>query len=92
MRFLRDYYRAFSSEQYNEVIKATEHLASNTFISLSRRTDSERREVLARAHRLTETLLDSVAGENPMVASLALLAAIRTLDLFVRQESDKEKH
>lgn len=88
MRF-GEYHRALSSEECKDVIKATEHLASNAFFQLDRKPESERRELLARAHALTEHFLDSVAGENPMVASLALLGALRTLDRFVQQESEK---
>jgi hypothetical protein len=89
MSLFGDYYRAFSNQQCDEIIKASEHLASNAFLLLGRMPDMERTEVLARAHRLTEHLLDSVAGENPMVASLALLGALRTLEQFVRQQTDK---
>ncbi len=90
MRF-GEYNRALSREECKDVIKATEHLASNAFFLLDRQTESERQEVLARAHGLTEHFLDSVAGENPMVASLALLGALRTLERFVQQEVERRK-
>ncbi len=81
--------RALSRDECKDVIKATEHLASNAFFQLDRKSEEERRELLARAHALTEHFLDSVAGENPMVASLALLGALRTLERFVQHEVEK---
>lgn len=86
-----EYHRALSKEECKEVIKAAEHLASNAFFQLDRQTESERQEVLAKAHVLTEHFLDSVAGENPMVASLALLGALRTLERFVQHEVEKRE-
>ena len=84
-----EYYRAFSNENYNEIMRATEHLASNTFVVLARKPEAERRDILDKAQALTSRLTDMVDGENPMVAALAFLAAIRTVEQLVQQQGEQ---
>jgi hypothetical protein len=84
-----EYYRAFSNETYNEIMRATEHLASDAFVVLGRKPEAERRDILDKAQALTNRLTDTVNGENPMVAALALLAAIRTVEQLIQQQADQ---
>jgi len=84
-----EYYQAFSNETYNEIMRATEHLASNTLVVLARKPEAERCAILNKAHALTNRLTDTVDGENPMVAALALLAAIRAVEQLVQRQADQ---
>src|ERR1700733_928111 len=84
-----EYYHAFSNETYNEIMRATEHLASSTFVVLARKPEEERRAILIKAQALTNKLTDVADGENPIVAALAFLAAIRTLEQLIQQQADQ---
>lgn len=44
-------YRAFSNETYNEIMRAIEHLASDTFVVLGRKAEAERRAILDKAQK-----------------------------------------
>ena len=83
------FYRAFSSEAYKDTMRAVEHLASSNLLLLERKPEEERREILAKAQSLTEKLSDAVANEAPMVASLALLTAVRVYERFIQEQADR---
>jgi hypothetical protein len=43
-----EYFRAYSSEAYDDTIRATKKLASTSLLLLQRKTEEERREMLAK--------------------------------------------
>jgi hypothetical protein len=86
-----EYYRAFSDENYKEIVRATEHLASSTFLVLGRKPEAERREIIDRARVLTDEIMDLVDGENPMSAALASLVAIRSIEQLVQQQAEQRR-
>lgn len=86
-----EYYRAYSSEAYEDTIRAAEHLASTSLVLLEGKPAEERKAILARAQELTEKLSDAVCSEVPLVAALAVLTELRVLERIVQQQADERR-
>ena len=56
-------YRAFSNETYNEIMRAIEHLASDTFVVLGRKAEAERRAILDKAQKFCTHPVHSSDGK-----------------------------
>lgn len=78
-----DYNRAYSSEMYNETMRAVEQLSAHSLVLLEQKPDEERRAILENAQGLTEKIIDVVEKEKPFVAAIALLMAVRVLERHV---------
>jgi len=83
------YYRTYSSEAYNDTMRATEQLARDSILVLNRKPEDERREILAKAQCLTEKISETFENEAPMVAALGLLTAIRVLEQMIKNQAAK---
>ncbi len=86
-----DYFRAFSSEALNDTMRATEQLASTSLLLLNRKPDEERKAILARAQEMTEKPSDVLCSEIPLVASIALLTEVRTLERLIQLQADERR-
>jgi hypothetical protein len=90
LKLFGGYFRAYSSEAYQDTMRAFEHLASASLLLLDRKSEEERREILAKAKDLTEKLSDVVANEIPMVGALALLTAVRVHERLIQEQANKK--
>jgi hypothetical protein len=84
-----EYFRAYSSEAYNETMHAFETLASASLLLLDRKPEEERRQILAKAQEITQELLELVANESPMVGALGLLTAVRVHERLIQERAKK---
>ena len=89
LKLFGEYFRAFSSEAYEDTVRAADHLASTSLLLLDRKPEEERREILAKAQALTERISAAVANETPMVGALALLTAVRVHERLIQEQANK---
>lgn len=88
---LGEYYRAYSSEAYEDTMRAAEHLASTSLMLLESKATEERTVILAKAQELTDKLSDAVCSEVPLVAALAVLTELRVLERIIQQQADERR-
>jgi hypothetical protein len=88
---LGEYYRAYSSEAYEDTMRAAEQLASTSLVLLESKPAEERKAILARAQELTEKLSDAACSEVPLVAALAVLTELRVLERIIQQQADERR-
>jgi N-glycosylase/DNA lyase len=86
-----EYFRGFSSEALNDIMRATEQLASTSVLLLNRKQEAERKAILARAQEVTEKLSEVLCSEIPLVAAVALLTEVRTLERLIQQQADERR-
>ncbi|MGB9204056.1 MAG: hypothetical protein WCB94_08825 [Terriglobales bacterium] len=89
LNLLGGYFRAYSSEAYKDTLRTVEHLASTSLLLLERKSEAEKRDILAKAQALTEKLSDTVANESPLVGVLALLTAVRVHERLIQEQANK---
>jgi hypothetical protein len=86
-----EYFCAYSSEAYNDTMRAVDQLASMSLVLLDGKPEGERKEILARAQNLTEKLSDVVCAEVPLVAVVAVLTELRVLERIIQQQADERR-
>lgn len=87
LKLFGGYFRAYSSESYKGTMRAVEHLASTSLLLLDRKSEVEKREILAKAQALTEKLSDVVASEAPMVGPVNSRSGARKIDSRKRERT-----
>jgi hypothetical protein len=86
-----EFYDVYSSETYDETIGAAEHLTSTSLLLLSRKTEGERRDILAKVEALTGRLNDTICEDAPLVVALALLNTVCAVERLVQSRAGKQK-
>jgi hypothetical protein len=85
------FFRAYSSEAYEDTVRAVENLAGFSLALLDTKPDEERRAILSKAEILTEKVFDAVETETPLVVALALMTALRAHEHLIQQQAKQNQ-
>jgi|ERR1039458_6609414 hypothetical protein len=85
------YFRAYSSEAYEDTMRAVENLAGSSLALLNNKPQEERRAILSKAESLTEKVFDAVETETPLVVALALMAALCAHERLIQEQAKQNK-
>jgi hypothetical protein len=85
------YFRVYSSEAYEDTMRAVENLAGSSLALLDNKPQEERRAILSKAESLTEKVFDAVETETPLVVALALMTALRAHERLIQEQAKQNK-
>ncbi len=72
-------------------MKSADKLAVSTCTMIARKSPSEQKEIMSRTEKLAGKLHDAIDYENPLIAGITLLTALRALDLTLQRNVDEAR-